>query len=477
MTMQDIRFGTDGWRAIIADDYTFENVRVVAQATADYLKRHNLTSKVAVGYDTRFLSGSFAGAVAEVMAANDIPVALTSSFVPTPALSFAVRELGAGGGVMITASHNPARWNGFKVKSNLGGTASPEATAEIEQAIPGIFQADRVQHTSLGEAEARSIVERIDAQTSYLQAIREFVDIEAIRAAGLNVLVDSMYGSAQGWTAAALGEGATQVRELHGRRNPSFPGMRAPEPIASNLTESMELIAQGGFDIGLSTDGDGDRFGLIDEQGNFITQLQTFALLVYYQLAIRKETGAIVRSITMTRMIDKLGKHFGSPVHETPVGFKHLGPKMLETDALIAGEESGGYAFRGHIPERDGILSGLYMLDFVARTGKRPSQLLAELYELVGTHEYDRVDVTVRADEKDDIRERVAAATPKQIAGLDVIGQDEVDGFRFTLEGGWWLLLRFSGTEPLLRIYAEMPSIDLVHQALQDGQELAGVSL
>jgi len=477
VTMQDIRFGTDGWRAVIADDYTFDNVRVVAQATADYLKRHNLTSKVVVGYDTRFLSGSFAGAVAEVMAANDIPVALTSSFVPTPALSFAVRELQAGGGVMITASHNPARWNGFKVKSNLGGTASPEATAEIEQAIPGIFQADRVQHVSLGEAEARSIVQRIDAQTSYLQAIRGFVDIEAIRSAGLNVLVDSMYGSAQGWTAAALGEGATHVRELHGRRNPAFPGMRAPEPIASNLTEAMELMAQGGFDIGLATDGDGDRFGLIDEQGNFITQLQTFALLVYYQLAIREQRGAIVRSVTMTRMIDKLGEHFGSPVHETPVGFKFLGPKMLETDALIAGEESGGSAFRGHIPERDGVLSGLYMLDFVARTGKRPSQLLAELYALVGTHEYDRVDVTVRADEKERIRERVAAATPKKIAGLNVIAQDELDGFRFSLEGGWWLLLRFSGTEPLLRIYAEMPSMELVHQALQDGQELAGVSL
>ena len=477
MTTQDIRFGTDGWRAVIADEYTFDNVRVVAQATADYLKRHDLTSRVVVGYDTRFLSGSFAGAVAEVMAANEIPVSLTSSFVPTPALSFAVRNLEAGGGVMITASHNPARWNGFKVKSNLGGTATPEATAEIEQAIPGIIQADRVKHLPLGEAETRGIVDRFAAQAPYNAALREFVDIDAIHEAGLNVLIDSMYGAAQGWTTAVLGEGATHIREIHGQRNPSFPGMHAPEPIAANLTEAMELMAQGGFDIGLATDGDGDRFGLIDERGRFVTQLQTFALLVYYFLTVRKETGPIVRSVTMTRMIDRLGEHFGCPVHETPVGFKYLGPRMLETDALIAGEESGGSAFRGHIPERDGILSGLYMLDFVARTGKRPSQLLAELYELVGTHEYDRVDITVRADEKDEIRARVAAAEPKQIAGLNVIDQDELDGFRFTLEGGWWLLLRFSGTEPLLRIYAEMPSLDLVNQALQDGQELAGVSL
>jgi alpha-D-glucose phosphate-specific phosphoglucomutase len=475
--MQEIRFGTDGWRAVIADDYTFDNVRAVAQAMADYLKRHDLGHEVVIGYDTRFLSGSFAGAVAEVMAANEIRVALTTSFVPTPALSFAVRERGAGGGVMITASHNPARWNGFKVKSPEGGTASPEVTAEIEQAIPGVIAGNRVQAMPLGEAEAKGLVERIDAESSYLKAIREFVDMEAIRDAGLNVLVDSMFGSAQGWTVAAIGEGATHVREIHGRRNPAFPGMRAPEPIAANLTEAMEQIAQGGFDIGLSTDGDGDRFGLIDEQGQFVTQLQTFALLVYYQLAIRQQTGPIVRSVTMTRMVDRLGEHFGSAVHETPVGFKYLGPKMIETNAIIAGEESGGSAVRGHIPERDGVLAGLFMLDFVARTGKRPSQLLEDLYELVGRHEYDRVDVTVREDEKDAIRERVAMAEPKTIAGLAVTGKDELDGFRFTLEGGWWLLLRFSGTEPLLRIYAEMPSMEQVQEALQDGQELAGVSL
>ncbi|MDA0351594.1 MAG: phosphoglucomutase/phosphomannomutase family protein [Chloroflexi bacterium] len=477
MTPNEIRFGTDGWRAVIADDYTFDNVRAVSQAMADYLKRHGETKEVVIGYDTRFLSGSFAGAVAEVMVANDIPVALTSSFVPTPALSFAVRERGASAGVMITASHNPARWNGFKIKSAQGGTASPEVTSEIEQGIPGVIAGDRVKYMPLGEAEAKGLVERIDAETSYLKAIRDFVDIDAIRDSSLNVLVDSMFGSAQGWTVAAIGEGAVHVREIRARRNPGFPGMRAPEPIAANLGESMQRIAEGGFDIGLSTDGDGDRFGLIDEQGRFITQLQTFALLVYYQLAVREQRGPIVRSVTMTRMVDKLGEHFGCEVYETPVGFKYLGPKMIETDALIAGEESGGSAVRGHIPERDGLLAGLFMLDFVARTGKKPSQLLEELYDLVGRHEYDRVDVTVRGDEKDAILKRVAEARPKKIAGLPVIGQDELDGFRFTLEGGWWLLLRFSGTEPLLRIYAEMPSMDQVQQALQDGQELAGVAL
>ncbi len=476
--MSDITFGTDGWRAVIADDFTFDNVRIISQAVAEYLKRRDLASRgVVIGYDTRFLSGSFAGAAAEVMAGNDIHTWLGDSFVPTPALSFAVRQHEAGFGVMITASHNPARWNGYKVKPHYGGSAPPEVTAEIEQAIPGVVTGERVEHRALGEAEARGLVERVDLRTPYVKAIREFVDMEAIRGAGLNVLVDSMYGAAQGVTADVVGDGSTRVREIHGVRNPSFPGIRAPEPIGTNLGEAMATLQQGGFDLGLATDGDGDRFGLIDERGRFITQLQTFALLVHYFLEVRGERGPIVRSVTMTRMVDRLGERFDCPVYETPVGFKYLGPKMMETNAMLAGEESGGFAFRGHIPERDGVLSGMFFLDWVARTGKKPSQLLKDLYDIVGPHQYDRVDITLRPDEQGAIRERISQAEPKTIAGHRVESRDSVDGFRFNLEGGWWLLLRFSGTEPLLRIYAEMPSLDDVHEALQAGQELAGVTL
>ena len=472
--MTDIRFGTDGWRAMIADDFTFENVRLVAQATAEWMKRDKVAAQgVVVGYDTRFLSGSFAAAVAEVMAANDIKVALTSSFLPTPALSFAVRERKAGGGVMITASHNPARWNGFKVKPWFGGSAPPEVTTAIENAIPGIESSGRVAYTPLEEAEAADLVERIDVKNAYLKAISNFVDIDAIRNAGFSVLIDSMFGAAQGWIARTLLDGTTTVHEIHGDRNPAFPGIRAPEPIAHNLGEAMGLIADGGYDVGLSTDGDGDRFGLIDEHGRFITQLQTFALLVYYFLEVRGERGPIIRSVTMTKMVDRLGELYACPVYETPVGFKFLGPKMTETDGVIAGEESGGYAFRGHVPERDGLLSALCILDFMAKTGKRPS----ELYERVGPHEYDRVDITVRDDEKQAIEARVQNSAPTQIAGLRVESRDEVDGYRFHLEGGWWLLMRFSGTEPLLRIYAEMPSTELVQEALAAGQEIAGVTL
>lgn len=476
--MTDIHFGTDGWRAVIADDFTFENVRLVAQATAEWLKRDGQAQKgVVVGFDTRFLSGSFASAVAEVMAGNGIKVALSSAFLPTPALSFAVRERKAGGGVMITASHNPARWNGFKVKPWFGGSAPAEVTTAIEEAIPGIAASSRLAHTPLQEAESQGIIERIDVRSAYLKAITGFVDIEAIRSAGFSVLIDSMFGAAQGWIGRALAGGATAVTEIHGERNPSFPGMRAPEPIAPNLGEAMGMIAAGGYDVGLATDGDGDRFGLIDEHGRFVTQLQTFALLVYYFLEVRGERGPLVRSVTMTKMIDRLGELYGCPVFETPVGFKFLGPKMMEEDGLIAGEESGGYAFRGHVPERDGLLSALIILDCMAKTGKRPSELLADLYARVGVHEYDRVDITVRTEEKAAIEARVRTATPREIAGLRVESRDQVDGYRFHLEGGWWLLMRFSGTEPLLRIYAEMPSAELVHRALATGQEIAGVTL
>ncbi len=476
--MSDIKFGTDGWRAVIAEDFTFDNVRAVAQATAEWLKREKQADRgVVVGYDTRFLSGSFASAVAEVMAANQIKVALTSTFVPTPALSWAVRDRKAGGGVMITASHNPARWNGFKVKPDYGGSAPEAVTAAIENAVPGIIAGNKVLTMPLGEAETQGLVERIDVRAQYLRTLAGFVDLEAIRAANFNVLIDPMFGSAQGWLPRLLEGGATTVRELHGERNPSFPNLRAPEPIASNLSESMDLIAAGGFDAGLATDGDADRFGLIDEHGRFITQLQTFALLVYYFLEVRGERGPIIRSVTMTRMVDRLGEIYGCPVYETKVGFKYLGEKMRETDALIAGEESGGSAFRGHIPERDGLLAGLFVLDHMARTGRRPSELLAELYERVGPHEYDRVDITIRAEERNAIEAHVQANEPATIAGFRVVGRDQVDGYRFHLEGGWWLLLRFSGTEPLLRIYAEMPSKEQVQDALAQGQAIAGITL
>ncbi|MCY4454726.1 MAG: phosphoglucomutase/phosphomannomutase family protein [Chloroflexi bacterium] len=470
--MAEIRFGTDGWRAIIAEDFTFDNVRAVAQATAGWMQRAGLAGQGAVvGYDTRFLSAQFARAVAEVLAGNGIAVGLASTAAPTPAISHAVRHRGAGAGVVITSSHNPAQWNGFKVKQAVGNSAPPEVTSAIERDIRAILAGSGVRTAASSEAIAP-----FDPRPDYVDALRAFVDIEGIRDAGLRVAVDSMHGAAGGLTARVLGDRATTVHELRGEPNPSFPGMHAPEPIARNLGGLLDLVARGGYDIGLATDGDGDRLGLVDERGAFLNQHQAFALLVHYLLDVRGERGPIVRSITSTRMIDRLGERFGVPVHETAVGFKFLGPKMIEEDALVAGEESGGYALRGHIPERDGILSGLLLLDYVVRTRKPPSQLLAELYDEVGRHEYDRVDITLRPEGRDAIAARVAAAEPSTIAGLTVTSKDTLDGYRFTLDGGWWLLLRFSGTEPLLRIYAEMPSAELVQAALREGRGIAGVA-
>lgn len=470
--MAEIRFGTDGWRAVIGEDFTFDNVRAVAQATAQWMHRAGLAGRGAVvGYDTRTQSDAFALAVAEVLAGNGIAVGLASAAAPTPAISHAVRERGAGAGVVITSSHNPAEWNGFKVKQAVGNSAPPEVTAEIEASLPDILAGGM----HFVPTDTTPTIERFDPRPAYVHALRAFVDVERIRDAGLRVAVDSMHGAAGGLTARVLGDGATTVRELRGEPNPAFPGMHAPEPITRNLEPLLDLVGGEGFDIGLATDGDGDRLGLVDERGEFLNQHQAFALLVRYLLEVRGERGAIVRSITSTRMIDRLGERFGCPVHETAVGFKFLGPKMLEEDALVAGEESGGYALRDHIPERDGILSGLLLLDYVVRSGKPPSQLLAELYDEVGRHEYDRVDVALRPENRDAIASRVAAAEPSAIAGLAVTSKDTLDGCRFALEGGWWLLLRFSGTEPLLRIYAEMPSMELVQAALREGRGIAGV--
>ena len=471
-----IKFGTDGWRAIIGEDYTFDNVRACAAAAVMYLKKHGLEGRgLVVGYDARYASEDFAAAVAEVAAAQGVRVALTDALCPTPVVSFSIIDRKAGGGVVITASHNPWRWNGFKYKPDYGGSASPEIVAEIEAPLPGLVGRD-VPRMELDAAKAAGLVETFDARTPYLAHLGRLVDLERLKSTGIRVAYDAMYGTGAGYFGALLGGGKTTVTELHGFRNPVFPGMHAPEPIARNLTELSDLLAKGGHDVGIATDGDADRVGIADERGNFINQLQVFALLSYYLLEARGERGPIIKSVTTTRMVQKLGELYGVPVYETQVGFKFLGPKMIETDALIGGEESGGYGFRGHVPERDGVLAGLYMLDFMARTGKRPSELLAELFDKVGPHYYDRIDVTLKPEDRDAIWQRASALRPDAIAGIPVTGIDTTDGFRFTLDDRGWMLLRFSGTEPLLRIYTEVVGDEsLVPKVLSAARELLNV--
>jgi len=471
----EIKFGTDGWRGIIAEDFTFDNVRLCAQAVAEYLLDHKLAERgFVVGYDTRFASEDFAAALAEVVAANGIKVWLGSKPAPTPVISYAIVDKGAAGAVIVTASHNPGVWNGLKYKPDYAGSASPEVVAELEGRIGKIGASDRVKRLQLADAINQGVVEYCDQMPAYTRRIAGFVDLERIRQADLRIVVDSMYGSGAGYFETLLSGGSIEVTEINAERNPLFPGIQ-PEPIGKNLQMLCTMVPEMSADVGLATDGDADRLGIVDENGQFITTLQAFALLSLYLLEVRGERGPIVKSVTTTNMVYSLGELFSVPVFETAVGFKYLGPKMMDEDALIGGEESGGFGFRGHIPERDGILAGLYLLDFMVATGKRPSELLAYLYDKVGPHYYDRLDIHFSSERRGEVVERLKGLKPDRIHDAEVVSVDTVDGFRYKLADGGWLLIRLSGTEPLLRIYVECNSMDRVRALLAEGRSLAGV--
>ena len=474
MTQNPIKFGTDGWRAIIADEFTFANVRACAHGTAEYLKSASLAERgVVVGYDTRFESDAFAAAVAEVIAAHDIRVYLCDRAAPTPVVGYAILTHGAGGSIVITSSHNPGVYSGFKVRTEYAGSAPPEVLAQIEQRIDESY-GQAPPRLPLAEAKARGVVQMIDPKAPYIAHIGRLVDLDRLRNAGLRVVADPMFGAGAGYISELLAGGSTVVHEIRGEVNPAFPGMHNPEPILRNLDATIAAVRETGAIVALATDGDADRIGVMDGNGRFVNQLETFALLAYYLLEVRGERGAIVKSITTTSMVKKLGAIYGVDVHETGVGFKFLGPKMRETDALMAGEESGGFAFRGHMPERDGVLSGLYILDLMAQRGKDLPGLLEELFAKVGPHFYDRVDITMTPAERDRIAELMPSLEPSDLAGLTVVGFDRLDGLRFLLPDGQWALIRLSGTEPLMRIYTEVLEAGLVPRVLQAVRDLTG---
>lgn len=474
MAKNPIKFGTDGWRAIIADEYTFENVRVCAQGTALYLKSAGLAGKgVVIGYDTRFGSEAFAAAAAEVLAANDIRVLLCDSPAPTPVVGYAILTHKAGGSIVITSSHNPAAYNGFKVRTDSGASAPPEILAQIEEFVDQAYGKD-VPRLPLAEAMARGLVEKFDPKPAYVKHLGDLIDFARLRNAGLRVVADPMFGAGMGYLREVLSGGSTEVYEIRGEVNPAFPGMHNPEPIPQNLELTRAAVADFAADVALSTDGDADRIGVMDASGRFVNQLETYALLAYYLLEVKGERGPMVKSVTTTSMIWKLGELYGVPVFETPVGFKHLGPKMQSEDAIIAGEESGGFAFRGHLPERDGVLSGLYILDLMAQRGKGLPELIEELFAKVGPHYYDRIDITMTPEARDRIAALLPSLEPKEIAGLEVSGYDRADGLRFLMDDGAWALIRLSGTEPLMRIYTEVRDAAQVQPVLQAVRELTG---
>lgn len=474
MQSPEITFGTDGWRGRIADDYTFDSVRRCAQGFAEYLSgKHGDGSAVVIGHDKRFGSEAFAQAAAEVMSGNGVYTYLIRGACPTPVISHAVVQQAASGAINITASHNPPSDNGFKVRNRYGGAIKPTNLKQIEGLIPP--EPEGIPRLSIEQAESQGRLERIDPTASYIDQIAKLVNLDGIRNAGLNVAADVMWGNGAGWFSKLIGGGSTTVHEIHNERNPSFPDMTRPEPIPPNVDAGLALAHQQGADIVLITDGDADRLGIGDENGDFIDQLRVIALLAFYLLEVRGERGPIVKTLSTTTMLIKLAEKYGVPVYETGVGFKYVAPKMIEVDALLGGEESGGYAFRGHVPERDGILAGLYLLDLMVQTNKKPSELIEMLFEVVGPHYYDRIDNPLDATQREQYRIRIEAANPKQVGGLRVTGQNRTDGYKFELEDGGWLLIRFSGTEPIVRVYCETTQQDKVQSILDDGLRIVGL--
>ena len=421
-----------------------------------------------VGYDTRFASEEFAAEVAQVTTAHGIRTYLCDRVAPTPVVSYNILHRSAGGGVVITASHNPGAWNGFKYKPSYAGSASPEVVARLEEHIATSLAGDAYQTMPLESAREQGLLEEFNPAPPYLDNMATTLDLQSIREAGLRIAVDSMHGAGAGYIRQLLEGGRTSITEFRAERNPLFPGMGQPEPIAPNLGPTAAALRDGDFDVAVATDGDADRLGVLDETGSFVTTLQTFSLLCLHQLEVRGQRGPLIKSLTQSTMVDKLGPLYQVPVHTTPVGFKYLGPVMMREEALAAGEESGGYAFRGNIPERDGLLSALLFLEMMVGTGRRPSELVQWLYEMVGPHHYDRWDVPLDPGKTPAIQQAMAKAKPAQLGGLHVQSLDTQDGVRYILDEGYWGLVRFSGTEPLVRLYAEADTPERVQSVLAD---------
>jgi phosphomannomutase len=479
-TPTHIVFGTDGWRAKVADEYTFENVRRCADGVARYVvERGEQAKSVVIAYDRRFSSEYFAQAAAEVLLAHDIPVAYSVRPVPTQMSSYEVVERGAAAGIVITASHNPWTDNGFKVKSPSGAAAGPEILAALEKTIGG-NGGTAIERRPFADAEAAGLVERFDPYPGYERYVRRTLDLDALKAADVRVLVDPMWGSGAGWISRLLQGGRIVVTEIHQERNPYFGGVN-PEPIPPNVDEALGMLAAGGYDLGLFLDGDADRAGAADERGGFIHQLQVTGLLMYYLAEHRAMRDPVVVSVNNTSMAGRLGERYGIPVYETSVGFKYIGPKMIETGAMMGGEESGGFGFGMHLPERDGVYADLLLLDLFLREralGRAPvSAALEHFHSIAGPSFYRRVDVHVDRAAYPEVKRRLleglAANGPAEMAGQPVVRTVRLetdDGYKFFLADGSWLLVRTSGTEPLVRVYTEATS-DTVRAGLIEAGE------
>jgi alpha-D-glucose phosphate-specific phosphoglucomutase len=460
-----IKFGTDGWRGIIADDFTFDNVRRVGNAMATYVRKNEDTSKgLVVGYDTRFASKQAAEIISEVLADAGIQVRLSDDYTPTPALSYAVKNLGAAGGVMITSSHNPFNWNGVKYKASYGGSGTPA----IMRSIEGELDSPRLNRDG-------GSITITDFKTPYIAAIKAFVDLDAIKKANFKFAIDVMYGAGREVLKGIFSENGINHLEIRGELNPLFPGIN-PEPIQPHIAMLQEVVLREHCHAGLATDGDADRLGAVAEDGSFVDSHKCFSVILEWLLKRKQWPGEVVRAFNTTRMLDRIAAKYGRKLHECGIGFKYICDLMLERDILIGGEESGGIGITRHLPERDGILNSLLLANIMAEEGKPLGQLVRDLQQEYGEHHYGRIDLHLSNDVKDDAMRR-ANEKPETIGSFNVQKVETLDGVKFFLDAPTngngaeaWVLVRASGTEPLLRIYCEAASPELVSQILREAE-------
>ena len=470
-----IHFGTDGWRAVISDEFTFENVRKVAQAIADWVNEFNghAPAAMVVGFDTRFLSDRYAVEVSRVLAANGITVHLTQSDAPTPAVSFAVKQLGAQGGVMITASHNAPRYSGIKLKAAYGGSASNEDCRRVEYHLECGVEVRSLEHDA---AKKSGLIRRFNPEWVYNAHLETLVSREVIAARHGRLVVDPMHGSGRGYIRDWLKGTGWEVKEIRGDMNPGFGGVH-PEPIMPHLSALREAILSTSCLLGVATDGDADRTGAMDDRGHFVDPHRIFALALQYLVEKRGWRGTVVKTVSTTRMIDRLCERYNLPLVETPVGFNYIADLMMTQDVLIGGEESGGISIKGHIPEGDGILFGLLLIEIVAASGATLAELVNQLEADVGPAHYARRDIKLAHPvNKKEMTARLANDAPSNIASVTVERVQSNDGVKYLMADGGWLLIRPSGTEPVLRVYAEAPEVKMVEALLAYGESVAAAA-
>ncbi len=460
--MAAIKFGTDGWRGMIAEDFTYANVRLVTQAIARYVIRcEKPENGVLVGYDTRFGSERFAQVAAETLAAS-IPVWLTQEACPSPAISLLVRLRGAAGGLMITASHNPFRWNGIKWKASYGSSASPAIVSQIEKEL------EHVQRDGAPPLPPRKdLIHSLDVKTPYLEALAKLVDWEKLRAAKFRLVVDPMHGAARGLLRELLTRNGVACDEIRGTRDPMFGGVN-PEPIEPHVEALRKAVRDGGYDAGLCADGDGDRIGAMDRDGTFVTPHQIFSILLWHLAGARQIPGDVAKTFTSTKMIDKIAASFGRKIHEVPVGFKYICELMLERDILLGGEESGGIGTKLHLPERDATVMSLLLAEVMAWHGKDLGQLVRMLHQEFGEHHYCRVDLELKPGQKEKAIAWFADQGFSRLLDWEITHKEDLDGIKAYLGNIGWVMVRASGTEPMLRVYAETSHPETTRRVLDE---------